>query len=145
MLAVSSSGGHWEQLMALREAFSDCEVSFATTMADLLERDGLHHGHIIHDCNRGHVFALAKCIIQSLVLMARVRPGIVISTGAAPGLLCLMIGRAFGVKTIWIDSVANAERLSMSGKIAQRIAHVCLTQWQHLATPRGPHFVGAVL
>lgn len=145
VLAISSGGGHWEQLMMLRNAFTDCDASFATTLPSLLEHAGLRNGHLVHDCHRGDLVGLAKCARSCLRLLTAIRPDVVVSTGAAPGLLCLLIARAFGAKTIWIDSVANAERLSMSGKIAQRLADVCLTQWQHLARPGGPHFAGAVL
>ena len=48
-------------------------------------------------------------------------------------------------KTIWIDSIANCERLSSSGRRARRVAHQWLTQWPDLARPEGPHYWGAVL
>jgi hypothetical protein len=50
-----------------------------------------------------------------------------------------------GKKAIWIDSVANVEKLSMSGKLAGHIATLWLTQWEHLAKPKGPHYGGAIL
>jgi hypothetical protein len=48
-------------------------------------------------------------------------------------------------RTIWIDSIANVERLSSSGAQARRVADVWLTQWEHLARPEGPEYWGAVL
>ena len=70
---------------------------------------------------------------------------VVISTGAAPGLLCLPAARLIGARTLWIDSIANGERLSLSGRIARRLAHECLTQWEHLACEPKPKYRGAVL
>jgi hypothetical protein len=35
---------------------------------------------------------------------------------------------------VWVDSVANAEELSLSGKMASEKADLCLTQWPHLAS-----------
>lgn len=145
VLAVSSAGGHWEQLMLLRDAFADYEVQFATTQSGLFERAGIKGGHSIVDCNRNDIRASATCIAQCIWLMLKVRPDVVISTGAAPGLICLLLGRAMLAKTIWIDSVANAERLSLSGRICSYFVHVCLTQWRHLAKPKGPYYAGAVL
>jgi hypothetical protein len=69
----------------------------------------------------------------------------VISTGAAPGYFAVRIGKLFGARTIWVDSVANAEELSLSGKEAGRHVDLWLTQWPHLARPEGPHFKGNVL
>jgi UDP-N-acetylglucosamine:LPS N-acetylglucosamine transferase len=75
----------------------------------------------------------------------RTRPDVVISTGAAPGLFGILFGRLVGARTIWIDSIANAEKLSLSGRIASRIAHIALTQWPHLAATRRPSYRGSIL
>ncbi len=48
-------------------------------------------------------------------------------------------------RTVWIDSIANIERLSLSGARARPVADVWLTQWAHLARPDGPEYWGAVL
>jgi hypothetical protein len=70
---------------------------------------------------------------------------VVISTGAAPGYFALRFGKRLGARTIWLDSIANVDELSLSGQRAGKYAGLWLTQWQHLATPAGPHFAGAVL
>jgi hypothetical protein len=46
---------------------------------------------------------------------------------------------------VWIDSIANAERMSSSGLQARRFAHVWLTQWPALAVAGGPSYWGEVL
>jgi hypothetical protein len=69
----------------------------------------------------------------------------VISTGAAPGYFALRFGKLIRARTIWLDSIANAEELSTAGKKVQRYADLWLTQWTHLATTAGPRFGGAVL
>jgi hypothetical protein len=79
--------------------------------------------------------------------MIKHRPDVVISTGAASGYFALRIGKLFGAKTIWLDSIANAEELSLSGAKVQKHADLWLTQWEHLANPQegGPEYKGAVL
>ena len=37
LLAIASSGGHWQQLMRMRPAFAGTEVTYATTLAGLPE------------------------------------------------------------------------------------------------------------
>ena len=69
----------------------------------------------------------------------------IITTGAAPGYFALRFGKLFGTRTIWIDSMANAEELSKSGQEVGKHADLWLTQWEHLARPGGPHYMGAVL
>ena len=69
------------------------------------------------------------------------------TTGAAPGLTALFVSKIFQrrSRTVWIDSIANTKRLSMSGRLAWLVADAWLTQWEHLAQPRGPQYWGAVL
>ena len=57
----------------------------------------------------------------------------------------VFFGRLLGARTIWVDSIANADELSLSGRKAGRFAHLWLTQWPELARAQGPHYQGAVL
>jgi hypothetical protein len=50
-----------------------------------------------------------------------------------------------GAKTVWIDSIANVQTLSMSGRLVRHFADLWLTQWPHLAHADGVRFEGAVL
>ena len=145
VLAVSSSGGHWEQLMLLRDSFDGCDVQYAATMAGLGERSGVGSTHIVPDFNATRPVKTMMSLMAVAKVVRKVRPHVVVSTGAAPGLVAILVGRALGARTIWIDSVANVERLSLSGRMAGRIADLWITQWRHLARPRGPIYHGAVL
>ncbi len=144
VLAVASMGGHWEQLQIIAESFKDQNAVFVTTRQDLLQQAN-RHGFVVKDCNRNRLGDTFSCIWQCIRIIAKVRPSVVISTGAAPGLICLALGRLTGAQTIWIDSFANVEQLSMSGKMAGYIAHEWLTQWKHLASPKGPFYRGELL
>jgi hypothetical protein len=69
----------------------------------------------------------------------------VLSTGASVGYFALLFGKLFRARTIWIDSIANVERLSKSGELVARLADLRLTQWEHLATGDDLRYEGAVL
>jgi UDP-N-acetylglucosamine:LPS N-acetylglucosamine transferase len=99
----------------------------------------------VPDANRRRPVALILLIVQMVWIMVRQRPDVVISTGAAPGYIGLLFGKLFRAQTIWVDSIANVDQLSMSGRLAGKAADLWLTQWPHLATNHGPHFVGAVI
>ena len=73
------------------------------------------------------------------------RPHVIITTGAAPGIIALAAGKLLGSRAVWIDSIANAEKLSGSGKLAGKFADAWLTQWPELASNNGPECWGAVL
>lgn len=100
--------------------------------------------------NRWQKRRLIYQFFQIVVVVLRVRPEVVITTGAAPGYLAIRVGRWVGARTVWIDSIANAEELSLSGKRAGRHSGLWLTQWEHLAGPEDsekvlPQYRGAVL
>lgn len=145
VLAVASGGGHWEQLMMLRSAFAEHEVRFATTERSVADLHDIKTPALLTDCNKDQPLRALLCLIQAVILTLRVRPQVVVSTGAAPGFFCILCGRLIGAKTLWIDSVANAEALSICGKLSTRVAHQTLTQWEHLADVQRLRFVGSVL
>ena len=78
-------------------------------------------------------------------IVIKVRPDVVVTTGAAPGFFACLIGRLTGCRTAWIDSMANVCELSMSGRAAGRWSDLWLTQWKGLSGDEGPHYRGAVL
>lgn len=145
VLAVASGGGHWEQMMLLAPTLDQFAVRFVTTEPELPRQRGITNAGILPDCNQNQPLRSAWCALAALREVVRYRPHIVISTGAAPGFFCILAGRLIGAKTLWIDSVANGEELSMCGKLSKRFAHECLTQWEHLAAPPAPRYFGAVL
>lgn len=145
IVAIGSEGGHWEQLMLLSEAFTGMNVLFVTTKRELLDQAKLSNGRVVSDCNRDRPLEMAKCLWQCARLMFSVRPKMVVTTGAAPGLLCLAMGKLTGAKTVWVESFANAEQLSLSGKIARHFASTRVTQWPHLARAGGPVYEGELL
>jgi UDP-N-acetylglucosamine:LPS N-acetylglucosamine transferase len=146
VLALSSGGGHWVQLLRLRPAFANCDVVFATVEEGY--RGNLAPGvdfRLIPDANRWNKFGLLRVLFAIFRLISRERPDVVISTGAAPGYFAIRIGNVFGARTIWVDSIANGEELSLSGRKAGPHATLWLTQWAHLARSEGPYYRGSVL
>lgn len=144
LLAIASGGGHWEQLMLVRDAFADAETSFVTTMPGLAERSGLT-AYLVPDCNRNEKVKAAQCALKLLWLILRLRPDAIVSTGALPGFFAIAIGRKLGAKTLWVDSVANAEEMSMAGRLARNHADRWFSQWPAVAEAAGAEWHGAVL
>jgi hypothetical protein len=146
VLAISSGGGHWIQLLRLRPAFEGCDVTYATVLdsyrADVCKGADFR---VIHDGNRWTKVDLIRSAFGILWLLLWLRPDVVITTGAAPGYFGVRIGKWLGARVVWIDSVANAEELSMSGHKAGAFVDLWLTQWPHLTRDNGPRWMGNVL
>ena len=144
-LLIASSGGHWVQLNRLAPAFDGMEKIYATTEERYRETVQNSAFLTIPDASRWNKFKVMWLALIVLTHIVRIRPDVVISTGAAPGTFAVIFGKLLGAKTIWVDSIANVDQLSLSGRLAGRFADLWLTQWEHLAQPDGPHFKGAVL
>ena len=145
VIAISSGGGHWVQLLRLRPAFEGTNLVFATVHPGYAADVKGCEFRLIHDANRDRKLALVRSAWSILFLLLIERPDVVISTGAAPGYFAVRFGKLLRMKTIWVDSVANAEELSMSGRKAGGCADLWLTQWSHLADEMGPKYFGSVL
>ncbi len=134
VLAVASAGGHWVQLLRLRPALTNATVIYATTNRGLKHQVSDAPFHVVRDANRWDKWGMLVMLFQVCWLVLRVRPDVVITTGAAPGYFAIRFGRMLGAKTLWLDSIANSEELSHSGKLAGKVAHAWLTQWPELAS-----------
>lgn len=145
ILAVASAGGHWVQLLRLRPAFAGHEVRFLSTSAALASQVRPHPLYVVNDASMWDKVGLAKMAVRIAKVMLTYRPHVIITTGAAPGFFGILVGRLLGAKTIWIDSIANAEELSLAGRKAKRWADHWLTQWPELAREEGPHYIGSVI
>ncbi len=152
VLAIASAGGHWVQLRRLSPAWSGCRVTYVSTDPQLRKsvledkRDATQVAFFaVKDANRWQKMRLLFSLMQIIWIMLRTRPDVVITTGAAPGFFALRLAALMGKRTVWIDSIANAETLSLSGQMAGGRCDLWLTQWENLAQPDGPSYSGSVI
>jgi UDP-N-acetylglucosamine:LPS N-acetylglucosamine transferase len=145
ILAVSSGGGHWVELTRVLSAFEGHDTAFATVDTAYRSEIGRARFYTIRDVTRWNKIRWVQTVAKLVWIMLREQPDIVVSTGALPGYFSLRLGKWFGAQTIWIDSIANVDELSMSGRMIGKHADLWLTQWPHLAKPDGPFYRGTVL
>ena len=93
ILAVSSGGGHWVQMQRLAPAFSGAQVHYATTDATVGDQVGSANLHVFPDANKDTPIRLAFCIARLAWIVFRLRPDVVISTGAAGGFIAIRLAR----------------------------------------------------
>lgn len=144
------------QLLRMRPAWDGCDVAYATTHADYAKdvcdavTGPVPRFHVFPDANMKQKLRLLYQLLVVTWIVIKERPAVVISTGASAGYFALRIAKYLGRRTIWVDSIANAEDLSLAGKNVQPFADLWLTQWPELARTRGdtaaaPQYFGAVL
>lgn len=127
---VASAGGHTSQLLKLADSFPEHNI-FCVTTANLVRKKLEKYGavYVIGDCNRKHPFKALLILTRCIWIVLKERPDVVVSTGAAPGCILCLTGKLLGAKVVWIDSIANVERLSLSGQIVRLFADLFLAQW----------------
>ncbi|NRB36768.1 MAG: oligosaccharide biosynthesis protein Alg14 [Rhodobacteraceae bacterium] len=145
VLALSSGGGHWIQLLRLRPAFAGCDVVFATVdPGNEIMIEGAEF-HVFPDANKDTKVALIKSVWAIWGVLRRVKPDVIVSTGAAGGFFAVLIGRAMGTRGVFIDSIANAQTLSVSARLVLKTGGTVYTQWPDLADSTGAQYLGAVI
>ncbi|MEX0351340.1 MAG: UDP-N-acetylglucosamine--LPS N-acetylglucosamine transferase [Paracoccaceae bacterium] len=145
LVAIASAGGHFNQLLLLRSSYAHLDVTYLTTLPGLAEQFGATPSALVPDCNADTPLRALRAAVVIFWRLLRLRPQIVISTGALPGVFAILAGRILGAHTIWVDSVANGEVLSSSGRLARKIAHLTLSQWPEVAAASGVRYEGSVL
>ncbi|MBN2020382.1 MAG: hypothetical protein JW749_09170 [Sedimentisphaerales bacterium] len=144
---AASAGGHSTQLLRLAKSWQGHDTFCVTTTEVVLDKLKEHgRTYVVGECNRKHPLLILKVLMRCCGIIFRERPDIVISTGAAAGCLVCLLGKMSGAKVIWIDSITNVERMSLSGRIVRPVADLMLVQWSHLLQQyKGIEYVGAVI
>jgi UDP-N-acetylglucosamine:LPS N-acetylglucosamine transferase len=144
---TASAGGHLSQLLKLENAWQAHDVFYVSTLESACNKlDSLGRYYITGECNREHPLRVIRVLGQCISIIHVERPDVIITTGAAPACLLCLVGKLFGAKIIWLDSIANVERLSLSGRLVRLFADLFLTQWPHLTTMYcNIEYVGAVV
>lgn len=142
ILFVCSPGGHLIQanLIAINLSI-DSEIYFAASAYINSNFSGYYK---IGDANIRQPLRVLKIFFQLIVVLFKVRPDVVISTGAAPGAVALFTAKLFLIKTIWIDSVANVKRASLSGRLIKPFATYWISQWEGISNSKQDIYIGKI-
>ena len=144
---AASAGGHISQLLKLAASWNGYETFCVTTTEVVRNKlSKLGEVYVVGECNRQHPIRVITVLLRCLRIVFKERPDVVISTGAAAGCMLCFLGKMFGAKVVWIDSITNVERISLSGRMVRYIADLFLVQWPELAGRyKRIEFVGTVV
>ena len=145
VLAIASAGGHWIELLRIRPAFSAFHVVYVSTNKSNAHEVQGYEFHHIANATRKSVWNFFIMFFQLLGLILKIRPKVIVTTGSAPGLMAIAVGKLCMVKTVWIESISSVDEPSASGKNARFFADLYLTQWKHLEREKGPKYKGSIL
>ena len=145
LLAAASGGGHWIELLRLRRAFAGWDVAYVSMFDNYASAVPDTRYYTVPDASRFDKLAFFRVALNAIRIMLKERPDAIVTTGSAPMLWFLLFGRLVGAKTLWIDSIAQTEEMSSSGRIAKKLATIAVAQWPEVARAEGIDCWGAVL
>ena len=58
---------------------------------------------------------------------------VIVTTGSMPLAIFSIWSKLLGARIVWVDSVAQIDRLSLSGRVMRHVADLCLAQWPDVA------------
>ena len=135
---VASGGGHVRQLLDLEPFWRDHSHFFVTEDTALGRSLGDRHPvHFVDHVALGQarlgapirmLVAAVRSLFQSLGVILRERPDIIVTTGAGSCFFTVLWGRLFGAKVILIDSFARFDGPSAFARIGGPLAHVRIAQ-----------------
>lgn len=139
VMFISSTGGHFNELMQLRELFDKCNYSIVTEKTksnkNLKDKYKNKIHYLLYGTKRTpfkYIFILLGNCFISLYLLLKIRPQVIVSTGThTAGPMCC-IGKILGSKIIYIETFANRTTKTVAGRLVYYIADTFVVQWEDM-------------
>ena len=133
---ISSSGGHYEQLLMLRKLSENNDI-FIVTEKTKYNKNDKKINYFLTQVNRKEILFIPKMIIialKSLYIFLKEKPDVVISTGVLATIPMLYIGHFFKKRVIYIESFAKINSSTRTGKLIYKkhIANQFYVQWKKM-------------
>ena len=139
VLFISSTGGHLNELLQLRPMFKKYESYLITektkTTIDIDDKDLKEIHYLIYGTKHKPLIYIFKLLIncfKSLYYFFKIKPDVIITTGAhTAGPMCC-IGKIFRKKIIYIETFANIETKTITGRLIYKFADLFIVQWESM-------------
>jgi UDP-N-acetylglucosamine:LPS N-acetylglucosamine transferase len=130
-------------MLRLEDAWKDLERTWVTLEAPdteyLLEYERVILG-------RGPTNRSLRALLSNLRLAWRVvrseRPDAILSTGAALAVPFFLVGKLFGARLVYVESLTRTTDLSLTGRIVYPLTDACFVQWPEANRRRRTRYVG---
>lgn len=137
VMFISSMGGHLTELLQLKSLFKEYDYKIVTekhkSTLGLKARYKSKIDYLLAG-NRKHllryVFTLPYNVVKSLVIFIKFKPDVVVTTGAHTCVAMCYIAKLFKRKVIYIESFANIETKTLTGRLVYPVADVFIVQWK---------------
>jgi hypothetical protein len=141
-MLVGSAGGHLAQLMRLRPWWEGCERTWVTF--DKPDARSLLAGEDIiwayHPTTR-NVANLLRNFVLAIRHVRRVRPDLVVSTGAAVAVPFFVVARLLRLPVVYVEVFDRIDSPTLSGRLCRPISTRFCVQWPE----QQEHYPGSVV
>ena len=136
VMFISSTGGHLSELLMLSKLFPKYNytlITERTASTTYLTKKYPKKVSFLYYGTKDHLLTypfklLANCF-KSLYLYFKIRPEFIVTTGThTAGPMCC-IGKIFGSKIIYIETLANAKTKTATGRLIYLFADLFIVQW----------------
>ena len=139
VLFISSTGGHLDELMQLSPLFEKYDYRIITEKDKAIEHLKKQYGKKIYFLPYGtrakifsYIFKYLYLCLKTIYLYFKIRPKVIVTTGThTAGPMCYL-GKIFGSKIIYIETFANINRKTATGKLIYPIADLFIVQWEEM-------------
>ena len=144
---AASSGGHLEQLLALKPLMERYD-SFILTERTAYEVKLPVRARYVRQVNRHEATFLPRMVANaatSLRYWLSERPDVIVCTGVLATIPFCLIGRVLGAKLVFIESFAKTDSPTKTGRLLSKRADRFYVQWESmLKVYPNSRFVGGV-
>jgi len=127
-----SAGGHLSEMLQLKEFYNKYEHYFVTfKRADSKSLSNNEKVHFIARPGRNPVATIIN-FFQSLNLLLKEKPDLVIATGADVSVFSCIWGKLLGKKIVYIESFCRPSKPSISGRIVYPFSDLFIVQWKEV-------------
>lgn len=138
VIFVSSSGGHFSEILMLKELFNEYEYLLVTEKTDVTSKlvNNYNMDYLKYGPNNNiikYVGVVVYNVVKSIKILLKFKPKTVVSTGAQVGGIMCFFAKILGKKVIYIESLAKINNLSVTGKMIYPFANKFYVQWESLA------------
>ncbi len=131
---ISSSGGHFEQLMMLKPLIEKYEGFVVTEKTKYMVNDR-NIKYFLSQVNRKEkswILKMIKNFYLSLKIFLKEKPDFIISTGVLATIPMCIIAKMFKKKIIYIESFAKIHDSTLTGKLLYKFADKFYVQWEDM-------------
>jgi hypothetical protein len=147
VLLVCSSGGHLLQLRALAAAWAELPHAWVVEdTADTRSVLAAERASFLKPVAPRDLLGAVRNAALAWRQLRRLRPDVVVTTGAAIAVPFAWIARLLRIRVVYIESITRIERPSLSCRLIAPVADRVYVQWPELVEHvRNARYVGAVL